>query len=901
MIPNESIKHIRPKPKRSSGGRNRKRRNTAAKVISVSSSGKFRLRSARTVGKRQKSTFESFPIVGMGASAGGLEALEKFFSYMPPDSGMAFVLVLHLDPTHESIMAKLLQKVTAMQVCQVEDGMRVEPNSVYVIPPKKDMAIMHRVLHLIEPVEQRGLRRPIDFFLKSLAEDQQDKAIGIVLSGTGTEGTLGTRAIKNEGGMVLVQDLESAKYDGMPRSAIATNLADHVLPPEMMPAQMLRYLRSFGRRLTQPSREVPTVSPSLLQKIFMLIRNRSDHDFSLYKPGVIHRRIERRMSLCHVDKLSDYVRYLQNDPLELDKLSGELVIGATSFFRDKEAFEVLKKKVLPELLRSRSAYDVFRVWVPGCSTGEEAYSIAMAVREYLQEQKQEVSVHVFATDIDNHAIEFARVASYPDSVAANVPARYLHRFFTPENHTLRVVREIREMLVFALHDVIKDPPFSKVDLISCRNLLIYLLPESQRKLLNLFHYSLCPEGVLFLGSSETIGESAELFSVFEKRWRFFRRKGGASLLNSAPSLSLPPVRSDLSTTRKGPETIEPRRIHTSEVVVRSLAESYAPPSVVINQKGNIVYFHGRTGKYLEPVQGEAGFSVLEMVRRDLRSELDRVIRTAIASKRDVTSRGVALKTDLGIESIDLVVKPIREPQSMEGLLLVIFEEKAAPKLLESAVKILPPVSRRADRRIVELERELKSSKDDLRSTIEDLESSNEELKSLNEELQSSNEELQSTNQEMETSREELQSVNEELETVNAELQKKIDELAAASDDMSNLLASTEIVAIFLDKELHIRRFTPAATHIMKFIETDVGRQLNDISSNLVYRRLAKDVKDVMKSLRSKEKEVEDSSGRSYLMRILPYRTGTDLIDGASVTFVDITERKRIREKDAGSP
>jgi two-component system, chemotaxis family, CheB/CheR fusion protein len=843
----------------------------------------------------KSSESDSFTIVGMGASAGGLEALEKFFTHMPPDSGMAFVIVLHLDPTHESIMDSLLKKVTKMQVYQVEDGMKAQPNCVYVIPPKKDMIVMNGNLQLLDSELRRGLRRPIDFFFRSLAEDQKERAICIVLSGTGTEGTLGLKAIKGEGGLVMVQSLESAKYDGMPRSAIATDLADYILPPEDMPEQMIKYVKQFHYKLKRPAPVVIKKISNLSQKIFFMIRNQTGRDFSLYKQTVITRRIDRRMTVHQIKNLSDYVRYLQDNPMEVEKLSRELLIGATSFFRDKEAFEIMQKTVLPLLFKNKPYNQIFRVWVPACSTGEEAYSLAMLLREYMDKVKRNIKVQIFSTDLDNSAIDTARAGVYPDSISVDVTAERLHRFFSREDNSYRIIKEIRDMLIFAPQDVTKDPPFSKLDLISCRNLLIYLGSELQKRLMHLFHYSLRPNGILFLGSSETIGEMTDFFSPFDRKWKIYNHKEDISapkVIMDFPAISLA---GGMANTRKPVETTQFRKADIGELTEKILLESYTPAAVIINQKGDILYIHGRTGKYLEPAQGKASMNIMEMAHEDLRPEIGSGIRKAITEKTSTVFRDILVKTNGDTQLINLEVKPITKPEPLNGLLLVTFEEIASSKQ-PKMVKRADRYSKRIEQRVADLESELRTTKEHLQTTIEELETSNEELKSLNEELQSSNEELLSTNEEVETSSEELQSLNEELEMVNAELQRKIEELSGVNDDINNLLVSTEIATIFLDNELRIKRYTPAATRLMKFIETDIGRPIGDIRSNLMDHDLIKEIQGVLKTLGSLEKEVQDLNGCFYLMRILPYRTRNNVIDGITVKFVDITERK-LAEKE----
>jgi len=841
----------------------------------------------------QRTAAASFPVVGIGASAGGLAAIEAFFAAIPRDteSAMAFVVVQHLDPHHKSILLDLVKQYTRMRVYNVEDGIEVQPNCAYIIPPNRDMAFLHGKLHLLEPAAPRGLRLPIDFFFRSLAQDQHERAICIVLSGTGTDGTLGLKAIKGEGGMAIVQAPESATHDGMPRSAIATGLVDYILPPDKMPEQLIAYAqRAFdGRpRLVKPP-ESKTDEP--WQKIFILLRNKTGHDFSHYKQNTIRRRIERRMAVNQIDHLDDYVRYLQQNSPEVGTLFHELLIGVTNFFRDPEAFEVLKQHVVPHLLDSNVASRPVRVWVPACSTGEEAYSLAILLQESADNLKQNFPIQIFASDIDEEAIERARVGVYPENIAADVSPERLGRFFTHEKRTYRIRKSTRDLVVFAKQDVLKDPPFSKIDFISCRNLLIYLGAELQKKLVPLFHYSLNEDRYLFLGNSETIGDFLELFTVVDKKWRLYQRKGVV-----APRYAIGSFASTLAEHAAGPaiERGEQRvRGGVRDLAERALLED-APACAVINANYEVLYIHGRTGRYLEAPEGEPSFNLLHMARDGLRLELSTAVRKVIAQQVTVRYEGLQIKANGETAVVNLVVRPMIKPDSARGLILVLFED-VTPEIRPELQIAREPITNK-DQRIAELERELRTKDEYLRTTIEELETSNEELKSSNEELQSSNEELHSTNEELETSKEELQSVNEELVTVNMELQKKIDELAQANNDLSNLLAGTGIGTIFLDRQLRIQRFTPAATQIINLIQPDVGRPVSDIASRLVgYDRLLEDSRGVLDTLIPREAEVQTRDGQSYLMRILPYRSLENVIEGVVMTFVEITRQKELQE------
>ena len=836
-----------------------------------------------------------FPIVGIGASAGGLEAFEQFFTNMPFDSGMAFVLIQHLDPAHKSILTELVGRFTKMKVLEVQDGMLVETNTVYVIPPNHYMAILHGKLHLLQPTEMPGPRVPIDFFFRSLANDLRDKAIAIVLSGTGTEGALGIRAIKGEGGMAMVQDPDNAKYDGMPRHAIATGLADYIISADKMPKELMAFV---NRKTVLP----PATAPSLkendaLEKVFVLIRAQTGHDFSFYKRNTILRRIDRRMALNQVTRLQDYVKYMQENPREADTLFKELLIGVTGFFRDADAFKALKEKGIESLCQNFSGDRTLRIWVPGCSTGEEAYSIAIICKEVQKFSKKNIPVQIFATDIDANAIEFARIGTYPNGISVDVPPDYLGQYFRREDGFFRINKEIRDTVVFALQNVITDPPFSRIDLISCRNLLIYLTSELQKKILPLFHYSLNTDGLLFLGTSETIGEFHTHFSTVDRKNKIYRRITGDLGFSPLAGAHTYPTATDRKMDMINKEAGHFQKKVTYHDLVEDLIMSrYSPAGVVINEKSEVVYVHGRTGRYLEPATGDASWNIAAMAREGLRLELAAAIRKAMLERREIRIDRIVVKTNGGQQLINLVVIPVDEPSIMKGLMIVLFEEitEVEPATeLEIAAAHQP--SEPSPRTEV-LEQELRSTKEYLQTTIEELETSNEELKSTNEELQSSNEELQSTNEELETSKEELQSVNEELTTVNSELQQKIDELSKTSSDLNNLLASTQIGTIFLDTSLKIQRYTPTVTKFVNLIQSDVGRPLAHLVSNLLYDNLVNDAQDVLEDLAPRQHDVQSKEGRWYSVRILPYRTIENVIDGVVITFFEISDFKKAQKE-----
>ena len=822
-----------------------------------------------------------FHIVGMGASAGGLEAFEQFFRHVLPGSGMAFVLVSHLDPSHASILTEILQRSTHMQVAEVQDQMKVEPDHVYVIPPNRDMAIFHGVLQLSVPEQPRGQRMPIDAFLRSLAEDQGEQAIGIILSGTGTDGTLGLRAILGAGGISLVQEPATAKYNGMPDSAIDAGYATQVLPVEKMPEALMSGLRA--QNMPQPA---PPVITSGINKILMQLRSATGHDFSQYKKSTIGRRIERRMSMHGIGSLDVYARYLQEHPAEISRLFKELLINVTSFFRDPEAFDALKSEVLPQLFKGKPKDYVLRVWVAGCATGEEVYSIAILLSEYMEEIHQKYKVLLFATDLDDDAITIARAGLYPPNIAQDMNAERLRRFFVKEDAGYRVKKHIREMVVFAIQNVIKDPPFTRLDLLSCRNLMIYLEPEVQNRLIPAFHYALKPGGVLFLSPSESTGNYPELFSAINRKFRLYRASGTLASTAAVMAGGLVWTR---NINAQGLEEVssKPRETNFSELTKRMLLQSYAPASVVTDENGSILYVHGETGKYLRPAPGQATLNIVEMAREGLQLHLRNAINAAATDNSPTLNHQVQVKIGGDSHSVSFSVRQMPVPDSRQKLLLVSFQDIAHPASGKRGKRAVPVHAEM--KHVAGLEQELAYTKENLQATIEEQQASNEELKSTNEELQSTNEELQSTNEELETSKEELQSVNEELLTVNAELQTKIEQLSVMQNDMKNLLDSINIGTLFLDKQLRIKRITRDAVKIYRLVSSDVGRPLSDIKSNIEDGDLLNDARIVLDTLVPHEREVHTKEA-SYLARIQPYRTLDDVIDGVVLTFTDISAR-----------
>lgn len=890
--------------------------------------GSRKRRAAKPPEKNRPGGRGDFPVVGIGASAGGLAAFEEFFAGMPPDldPGMAFVLVQHLAPDHHSILTDLIQRHTRMRVFEVEDGMIVQPNCAYIIPPNRDMALLNGTLQLLEPAAPRGHRLPIDFFFQSLAQDQRERAICVILSGTGSDGTLGARAIKAEGGMVMVQAPDSTDYDGMPRSVLATGLVDYELAPAEMPVQLMAYAaHAFGRPGgTSASR---AAADNAMKKIFVLLRSRVGHDFSQYKSNTILRRIERRMAIQEIGTIEGYLRRLQQRPAEIDALFHDLLIGVTNFFRDPEAFKVLGEKIIPAMLSRKTPGAIVRVWSVGCATGEEAYSLAILLYEQMEAMKQNYRIQIFATDIDARAIDRARSGLFPASVRADITPERLRRFFTlePDGNTYRVNKAIRDLIVFSEQDAVRDPPFSRQDLISCRNLLIYMGSELQKKLIPLFHYALNPEGLLFLGVSESVGEFVDLFSAIDPKAKLYQRN---EVFNRAKPGMLGRFLSRLSAEDDPfPSSDEtpspPARLPLRELTEQAIVQQVAPAAVLVNGRGEILYLHGRTGAYLEPAPGEAGVdNVLKMARQGLQRELSRALQHATKEEQSVTRPGLRVKTNGDFTFVDLSIHPVAPAQFVRGrrqaaatsekvLYLIVLQqssrtESAAASSAEAGDSDVGQRSRKRskgspkpeslEQRLAQLEQELQEKEHYLQVTNEELETSSEELRSSNEEMQSVNEELRCTNEELETSKEELQSVNEELTTVNTELQTKVADLSLANNDMNNLLAGTGIATIFVDHQLRILRFTPAATQIIHLISSDAGRPVGHIVSNLKdYDDLVADVQRVLDTLVPKELEVQTKEGQWFMLRILPYRTLDNVIEGAVITLVDITEQILARE------
>ncbi len=831
------------------------------------------------------------PIVGIGASAGGLEALEQFLKNVPDKSGMAYVVIQHLDPTQKGMLPELLQRISGMRVFQVEDLMKVEPDCVYVIPPNNSMSIFKGVLHLFEPVEPRGLRLPIDFFLRSLADDQKEYAVGVILSGMGSDGSSGIRAIKEKNGIVLVQKPETARFDSMPRNAIDSGLVDIVASPENLPSELINFFKHIP--VVKSKLNVETKGNSALEKIIILLRTHTGNDFSLYKKNTIHRRIERRMGIHKIDELFSYVRFLQENPKEVHILFKELMIGVTNFFRDSLVWEKLKEKVIPVLIEKAKPNSQIRAWIPGCSTGEEAYSLAIVFKEVLEKINPNlgISLQIFASDIDIDAVNIARKGLFADNITADVSPNRLSRFFIKTDDVYRINTEIREMIVFAQHNIIMHPPFTNIDILSCRNLLIYMEAELQRKLLGLFYYSLNPEGIMMLGTSETLGVQSHLYTPVDSALKIYKR----SFANLNPQLFDFPS----SFTRFKMGNVENTEYERPIVNIQSLADQlllqqFSPAGVLVNENGDIIYISGRTGKYLEPAVGKANLNIFAMLRPGFQNDFAIGFRKAIVNKEAVVLHHVKMGTNGGSLTLNVTIQWIHKPEPLYGKIMIIFTDVPQP------AETKPPEKKGEETttsvREAELEQELQHSREEMQNIMEEMQSSQEELKSTNEELQSTNEELQSTNEELTTSKEEMQSLNEELQTVNAELMAKVDDYSRVNNDMKNLLNSTDIATLFLDKELNIRRFTNQATKIFKLIKSDIGRHFTDQVSQLIYPELEEDALEVLKTLIFIEKQIPAKDGRWFSIRIMPYRTFDDRIDGLVITFIDISELILVAER-----
>jgi two-component system CheB/CheR fusion protein len=836
-------------------------------------------------------------IVGVGASAGGLESLQDLFRNMPGSTGMAFVVVTHLHPGHSSLLQELLARVTAVPVMAAVNGVKVQADHIYVGQPGAQLSIHGGVFQRLEEDKNQAPRMPINYFLRSLALDQKARAICIILSGTGTDGTLGLGEIKGALGMVMVEQPQTAQYAGMPSSAIATGLADFVLPPAEMPQKLVDYVSSPdpGAMLSQMAEATIPIEP--MRSIFLLLRTHTGHDFSEYKQNTIYRRIARRMNLHQISDHQQYVRYLRENPDEIDALFKELLISVTNFFRDPEAWEALVPE-LGRLIESRPEGSVLRAWVPGCSSGEEVFSIAILLRECLEASQRNLDVQIFGTDLDAQAIDRARTGRYSEGIVDDVSPQRLQKYFVKEDGHYRIRKEVREMTIFAEQNAIKDPPFTKMDIVSCRNTLIYLNAEVQKKLLPIFHYALKPEGLLLLGSSESVGSFSDLFETVDKRWKIFRRREMATERAALPEFPMRSLAADTGMLNLATQRDLIKSTSTPRLIERLLLNRFVPPSAIVNSRGDIIYVHGRTGAYLEPNEGQPRNNILEMAREGLQLDLAEAIRHCVANGGEIVRKGIRVSGngDGRSTTIDLEVISLQHPEALRELLLVAFSPAASPLVGTENTVGEPARDAEAEERVDQLERALRFLRETHQATLEDLETSNEELEATNEELQSTNEELQSTNEELETSKEEMQSLNEELTTVNSELLSKVSDLSQANDDMQNLLNSTRIATVFLDENLRIKRFTEQAKELVMLRQTDLGRPISELASNLQQEDLAADCRNVMRTLVFKEAEVKTRDDTHFLMRIMPYRTADNAIDGLVLTFVDISRLKQMQRE-----
>jgi len=829
------------------------------------------------------------PVVGIGASAGGLEALEDFFSNVPDECGMAFVVIQHMNPSQAGFLPELLQRITTLKVFQVKNRIKIEPNCIYVIPPNNNLAIKGDRLILSELVELHGLRLPVDFFFRSLADERQEKSIGIVLSGMGSDGSLGVKAIREKNGMVIIQEPDSAKFNTMPLSASVAVVADIIAPPGEIPQKLLSFLKYLPDYL--PDQLQVIKDKSNIDKIIALLYEITGHNFSQYKKTTLFRRIERRKNVYQIEKIQQYLEFLHENPKEVEILFKELLIGVTSFFRDPAVWNYLRDEVFPSMIKNLPDRHIIRAWVPGCSTGEEAYSLAMVFVEALENEKnhEHLRLQIFATDIDTDAIDKARTGFFSENITSDVSPGRISRFFSHESGGYKIAASIREMLVFAPHNVIKDPPFTKLNIISCRNLMIYMEHELQKNLISLFHYALRPSGILLLGSAESPGPDHQGFVDLVNKHKVFKRSSTPTDKNMVdfPS-SFHREKTIPSKKEMIPKTVD----NIQSIAETLLLQHYAPASVLVNDRGDILFVTGHTGKYLEPVAGKADWNIYSMAREGLRQVLPGAFTKALKNYELVVVRNIRIRSENAIHFTDLKIQQIEYPVGIRGYIILVFSDTPAtetnPPTGEKTRKDRPSGVYRK-----ELEMELERAYEELKKTRDEMQTSEEEMKTINEELQSTNEELQSSNEELTTAKEEMQSMNEELQTINTELQSKIKEYVRTSDDMVNLLNSTEIATLFLDRELNIRRFTNYLTRIFKLRDSDIGRPFTDLVTTLKYPEMDHHARQVIQTLNSIETSIETRDGLWFSVRIMPYRTLDDRIDGLVITFTDTTKAKKM--------
>ncbi len=833
--------------------------------------------------------FSSPLIVGIGASAGGLEAFKAFFAEMPPDSGMAFVLIQHLAPDHLSMLTELLGQVTSMPVVEAENQMEVVPDHVYVIPPNATLTLQDGLLIVSKPAPPREYRRPIDTFLFSLAEEQGENAVCIILSGTGSDGALGLTAVKEHGGITFAQaELGHSAKSGMPSSAAATGQVDHVMPVEEMPARLMEYKRHL--RKVQPKKDESGTrrdTVEFLPEIFALLRTGLGHDFSHYKEKTLLRRVQRRMQVLQVDQVSDFIEVLKKEPKELMLLFQDFLISVTEFFRDAESFQALEEKVIPRILESKGADSHVRVWVVACATGEEAYSLAILLTEAIQKLPASPKLVIFATDIDSQAVSFARNGKYLKSHMKGVSPERIKRWFNQEGDYYTISPQIREMCIFSVHSVLKDPPFSKLDLLSCRNLLIYLDTALQERLIPIFHYALRPSGFLFLGSSEGVGRRSDLFTAMDEKHRLFERQNDVQ--SNLPFYPLFPVGAAIA-SKRDPADKSGRRENSFERGARRVMERYAPAHVVIDRQHQILSFSGQTGKYLDPSPGAASLNFFHLIQKALRPTARILLQEAFSTHQRVFKENIPFEANGISDIVTLIVEPIISTTG-EAIHYVVIFQQADDTSRETAEGGVELEDTRTEGK--QLENELRATKARLQAVLDEMDEANEDLKASNEELQSMNEELHSSNEELETSKEEMQSINEELQTVNVELSNKNHMLVQVNSDLQNFLENTQIATLFLDENLCVRNFTASVTELFHLRESDKGRPVVEIASRLNYDDLEADAQKTMKDLTVLEREVyRPETDATFVMHIRPYRTVTKVVTGVVITFMDVTDRKR---------
>jgi two-component system CheB/CheR fusion protein len=855
-------------------------------------------RSRRGAGKEKDGG--RFPVVGIGASAGGLDAFLRLFDALPAASGMGYVVIQHMDPSKESLLADILARSVRIPIVEARDRMKVLPDRIHVIPPNTNMGIENGRLSILPRPDRREPHLPVDFFFRLLARDLGEKAIGIVLSGNGSDGSQGVRAIKAEGGITFAQDERSAKYSGMPLSAAASGCVDFVLPPDGIAGELARFAKHsyVATKAEIPVRDRVSETEEDIGRIFLLIRDATGVDFAQYRTTTTRRRILRRMALHKIDDLKSYAGHIREHPGELDALFQDFLINVTSFFRDPGAFDALRTKVFPLLLEGRVPSDVLRIWIPACSTGEEAYSVALSLREAMEGRGASIPFQIFATDIHEPALEVARGGNYPEGIAQDVSRERLRRFFVKTERGYQISKAIRESCIFARQNLAKDPPFSRLHLISCRNALIYMKPPLQKKILSAFHYALNPGGFLALGTSETVGDMADLFDAVDRKFRVYRKKAGT--FRSPVEFGSSWNGQDVSPARKRANELAPSLEEIEKEANGIVLARYGPPGVVVNEQLDIVQFRGNTAPFLAPAPGTASLNLVKMAREGLLPDVRMAIRQARTKNAPVRKDVVTIESDASRKEIGLQVIPIKTPSMKDVHYLLLFEEAPPRPALEPGRKRsrkkegLPKAWAEYH---AQIENDLATTKEYLQTVSEEYEATNEELRSANEEIQSSNEELQSTNEELTTAKEELQSTNEELITVNETLANRNAELGQANNDLLNLLGNVNVPVVIVGHDLRIRRFTPPAGKILSLIPTDIGRPIADLRPAIPLHDLARKIREVLETLSVKEEEVPDPDGGCHLVRIKPYRTEDNKIEGAVVALFDVTALKSSQRRE----